>query len=238
MKASRVALVLLALLCAYGAWSVGQQDRVNEPAVITAWRSDHQDRRRLTAAQHTSFQATRGTTRRQDLLLLLSALAVGALAVAVWPRTARSAGGVVPAVLALGALSLGGWGLFRSVTSQIQRKEAGQWTLSDDAFESFTGPLAPTLASWRKQIPEDEAVILVGVKPFTLNVAAWALYPRPIYMLVQPIPKQYSLVDVGNYVRPTDLAGGHAGRWVVDLSLMASGRQGQTTHQALLKVDE
>jgi len=237
MTTRRVALVLIALLCASGAWLVGQRDLVYEPDVITTWRTEHVDDRPLTTAQETEFRATRGATRRQDLLLLLSALAAGALAVAIWPRVARSAGGAVPAVLAIGALVLLGWSVPRSVDNQIRRAESGEWTLSDDAFGSFTGPLAPQLAVWREQIPEDEAVILVGVDAFALNVAAWALYPRPMYMLVQPIPQTMTLFDVVDQVRPTDLATEHPGRWVVHLTVMAQGGVERTQRAALLKVD-
>ncbi len=238
MTPIRAALLLVALLSAAGAWLVSERELVFEPDVITTWRAEHVDDRPLTAAQESEFRAIRGATRRQDLLLLLAALAVGALAVAVWPAAARTAGGTVPAVLALGAVVLLGWSLSMSVNNQIHRAVAGEWTLSDDAFESFTGPLASLLADYRERIPEDEAVILVGVDPFALNVASWALYPRPMYMLVRPIPQTYTLFQVRDEIAGTALAADHPGRWVVHVTVMAQGGAERTGRADLLKVDE
>ncbi len=220
--ALRISLFILSLLFGLGAFVLHGRDVVYRPAFFQKWEVDHPDVRYPTEWQRVHFENTEGGHRRNDWMLMAGALAVGCLLVAFRPNIASQIG-IPAAVLCCGGIALGlglgakaGGNLFGHIGT-------AKWDVRDDALVTAVGPLAPIVRDLRHRIPEDHAVLLVGLEDSALTATSWTLYPRPIYAITRGIPGYMQLGEVAAELSKGPVGSQHPGRWVIDLAAMSAG---------------
>ena len=217
----RVLLVLLAVACAAGALQLSARTTLPLPA-LASWEARHPDPRPLQPAEVAQFAALRDSERATDLVWWLGALAAGCLALAWRPELAERAGGTPMAVLIAGSLGLGLFALGASLRSQWLAARHGEWDLSDAALVAAAGPRAADVLDFRSAIAEGDAVVLLGSDGPLWNLAAWTLFPRPVFPLVGSVPSGLSEGELHAAIAALDL--GHAGRrWLLDVDAWRAG---------------
>jgi len=232
---ARIAALIVALLCAAGALRVARENALAAPAWLEAWTAGHPDPRAFTEAESAALRNLQGVARRKDLLCLLAALGAGCALLAAWPSLAARAGGARVVVLAGGSVALGIALAGVSAGSQARLARDGGWSLGDDALGAIAGPHAATLRAWREQVPETDAVLLLGTDSYLWNLSAWVLHPRAIYPVLRDVPPGLTDAALVEQLGALELGRGHGARWAVDLGALAAPEG--CAHAALLKVD-
>jgi hypothetical protein len=228
-----VLLVLAGALCA----AVTLLGRETELAVPGArdWTARHPDPRALDAESGRALAAQLDGERRNDVALLLAALAAGCVVVAAWPRVARWTGGASTAVLLCGSVGLGLFHLGVSAAGQVEGLRDGTWSVADGTLDRVAPVQAGTLRDWRERIGPDDAVILIGSDPWLYDLVVWALHPRALYPMLLEIRPTTSVDEVLRGARSLSVGRGHSARWVIDLDVLRQGRE--TGHPALIQVE-
>ena len=225
---ARLAAWIVGLACAAAAALLAGSERVPAPAPLSTWRAAHPDVRALAPDEQAQLTEQLDQARRDDLLALALALAAGCLAAGCARRGAdRLARALLVAAGALGALSAG------AVAWQSTRLlREGRMTFADDGLTAAAGRLAPALARWRAEIPEDHAVLIAGGHGTQLTAVAWVLRPRPLYLLPLVVPT--GLDQDAKREAASSLPQGRdaPGRWLVDVAGLAVGRD-----DAVLRLD-
>ena len=216
-------LLLVALACGAAAGWCGAREAVPLPP-LAAWEAGHPDPRPLQPAEAALFGALRDEERARDLALFLGGLAAGGLVVAAWPRLAKRTGGALPAVLVAGSVAIGLFTLGRAVHTVAEAAATGEWTLADDALAAIAGDRADDVRAFRTRIGTGDAIVLVGTDGPLWNLAAWALFPRPIYPLTQGVPPSLDERDLRAAVAGLDLGTDTGRRWLLDVDAWRAGR--------------
>ncbi len=239
MRVGLTRLLLLLLAGVLGALAfvadARRPDGVPPPRWLAQWERDHPDPRELAAPDADVFSGMEDGERREDLTLLLAALAAGCAAAGWSTRLVARAGSAAAAVLVAGSVAVGVFAVAISAKEQWSGLRAGTWTLSDDNLDVVAGPQAATLRAWRRQIGPQDAVIVVGTDQPLLNVVAWALFPRPLFPRLQDLPPDLDEQAVRKAAAGLDIGRGRPARWIVDLRVLRSGGAG--SHPALMQVD-
>lgn len=232
--ARRALLLLLAGALSAAAAFVGREPTLAVPGA-QAWAARHPDPRALDPESERALAAQLDGERRDDLALLLAALAAGCVVVAAWARVASWTGGAPSAVLLCGSVGLGLFHLGLSVAGQATGLRDGSWSVADDTLDRVAPAQAETLRRWRELIAPDDAVILIGSDPWLYDLVVWALHPRPLYPMLLDIRPSTSVDEVLRGARKLKVGREHAVRWIVDLGVLQQGRE--SGHPALIKVE-
>lgn len=219
MDRHRAVLVVIAALLVVPATVLASRETLPLRSV-EAWEAAHPDPGPLDDWQQRLAGVRVAADRRQDVLLVLAALASGCLAVAARPRLAQECGGLMLAIMTAGSVVCGVALCVRAASTLGGMAEDGKWSLSDDVLDLAAGEHAPRLRELREAIGEDDAVILLGEGSQLWNVVQWALHPRAIYPRRVRIDATTTDDEIAAAMRHSEIGAAHHRRWVIDLDAL------------------